>query len=120
MGAALHFHHMRHDVNGAGMPGIDCQRPARKFFGAAILPVLFESKRVHRQHAGITRHLGRPIWQHPGDTIARRAPAAKMEIKCVRDRKRKHVLRIVGQDGVVKCCRTSRIAIEPGARAATA
>jgi hypothetical protein len=46
MDTALHFHHMHDNVNGGRMPGIECQRAPRDFFGATVLSIFFEGKSV--------------------------------------------------------------------------
>jgi len=108
---ALHFHHMRDDMNGARMTGIKCQRAPRDFFGKAVLSILLEGKSVHRKDARITRHLGHPVRQHLRDPVAHHAPPAEVEVERVRDRKRQNVMRPVDQDGPVKCDCMCRIAV---------
>ena len=76
MDTALHFHHMHDNVNGGRMPGIECQRAPRDFFGATVLSIFFEGKSVHCQHAGVARHRGGPLRQHFRDPIAHRTPPA--------------------------------------------
>ncbi len=48
-GAPLHLHHMRDDVNGARMPGVESERTTRHLFCATILAVLLKAERVHRK-----------------------------------------------------------------------
>ena len=117
--AALHFHHMRDDVNGAGMPRIERQRLLRNSFGAPILSILLEGKSVHRKDARVTRHLSRPVRQHLRHPVAHHASPAKVEVERMRDRKRQHVVRPVDEEGIVE---RDRMAGSPSsqARAATA
>ena len=116
MDPTLHFHDMRDDVNGAGMPRIERQRLLRNSFGAPILSILLKGKSVHHKDARITRHLSRPVRQRPRHPVAHPAPPAKVEVERMCDRKREHVARPVGEEGIVQRDRMNRIALEPSAR----
>ena len=48
MYAALHFHHVGDDVNGAGMPGLECQGAAGDLFSETVLAILLRAKRTSR------------------------------------------------------------------------
>src|SRR5215472_16610252 len=116
MKASLHFHHMSNDMDGAGMPGIQSQRAPRRFYDATILPIFFESKGIHRKHAGVARHFGRPLRQHFREPVKHHASTAEVEVERVRNRKRQNVMRPSNKNSVIESGRTSGIAIEPGTR----
>ena len=87
-GAPLHLHHVRDDVNGARMAGVDGERASRGLFGTTILAVLLQGERVHRQDARITGRRSLPCRQHLRDAIAHRAPPAEPEVERMRDHER--------------------------------
>ena len=115
-GAPLHLHHVGEDVDGAGMPGIDGERAPRQLFGLAILAVLLETERVHREHARVARHRGVPCGQRLRGAVPQHAALPEAKVERMGGREREHVVRPVNDDGAIAFGRERRVAVEPSAR----
>src|SRR5262245_15751488 len=98
------------------MPGIDGERAPRQLFGPAILAILLEAERVHREHALIAGHRWVPCGQRLCRAVPQHPALPKAEVKRMRGGEREHVVWPVDDDGAVAFGSERRIAVEPGAR----
>jgi hypothetical protein len=112
--ASPHLQHVGERMDRARMPRVVRERGTRFRLGAHVEAVLFETERMHGEHARVVRHRGIPRGQRLLDAVAQHRPAAESEVERMRGRERDDVARVVEQEGAVAFEREGRVAGEPG------
>ena len=104
----------REGVDGRWQPGLGGERDARLGFGAGVVAVLLERKRMHRAHRGVAREVRAPVPQGARDAALHPCATARVEVERLRDEERDEIARILVDDRAVDRRGSSLRAGEPG------
>ncbi len=112
--APLHFHHVRHGMDGPHVVGVPRHRLAAEFFGGRVIARLLQPEGTHAQDVAVIGDVRRPARQHRSRPAAQARRVAEPEAGEVVQPECEDIQRMIRQDRLPALAGADGVAAGPG------